>query len=226
MGSAKSIYSPRNGQALHWASSPEGGMGEAASPACPPEHEGPGSPSPWHQPARWGSRAANSEHLRPGQTQPPLPEQALSAPGRRTRYLWADGLRGAGTPLHGVFRNQWVEKPALNVPGCPYLLDLPSEVQAFNFDLHSTFGACVVSARVQPTAGAGLWVHTSSSSASGHTSRFKLQPPLDSIKVFFSLDRTWPGSNAWVRNKDKPWGRRSCNISKLIYNRSAFTLKR
>ena len=114
------------------------------SPACPLGQEGLGSPSPWHRPPHWGSRAANSEHLSPGQMQPPLPEQALSVLGRRTCYLQPDGLRGAGTLPHGVLRNQRVEKPALNIPGCPYLLDLPSEVQAFNFDLQSTFGACVV----------------------------------------------------------------------------------
>lgn len=34
-----------------------------------------------------------------------------------------------------------MENPALNIPGCPHLLDLPSKVQTFNFDLHGTFGA-------------------------------------------------------------------------------------
>lgn len=114
------------------------------SPVHPWGQQWLGSPSPWHQPSYWGSRAASSKHLSSGQMQPPLPEQALSVPGRRTCYLQPNKLRGAHTPPHVVLRNQWVEKPALNMLGCPYLLDLLSDVQEFNFDLHSTFGACMV----------------------------------------------------------------------------------
>lgn len=141
MGHAKSTYSLRKGQVVHRASSPKGGTGEAVSPTCPPGQEGPGSPSPWHWPACWGCRAANSEHLSPGQTWPPPSRTNLSAPGRRACYRQPEGLRGAGTLLQGDLRNQWVENPALNIPGCPHLLDLPSKVQTFNFDLHGTFGA-------------------------------------------------------------------------------------
>lgn len=105
----------------------------------PQGQEGPGSiqqgpnPTPWHQPASWESSAMNSEHLSPGQPWPPIPEQVLS-----------ERLRGGGTPPHSVLRNQWGEKAALKIPRCPYLLDFPSEVQAFHFGLHSTFGARMV----------------------------------------------------------------------------------
>jgi len=122
----KSIQSPRKGQVVHRASSPKGGTSEAVSPACPLGRERKGCPALWHRPARWGGRAANSEHLSPGQTWSPLPEQVLPAPGRRTHCPRPDRLGDAGTPPHRILRNQLVETPA-GEQGCGLRPALPRD---------------------------------------------------------------------------------------------------
>lgn len=203
--------------------------GKAVSPACPKGQEGTDSPSPWHQQlmGKWGRKFKGSQP-RPDLTSPSSANSASAGQGDVLQQ--PEGLRGAGTAPHGVLSNKQGGKAQTwrsTDPAVHNSMIWPLKCKHLPFTPTAPWvPAGFLAALVQPQAGKQSCGYTSSSSASRQGSPFKLQPPLDSIKQLFPLDRTWPRSNAWVRNKDKPRGRRSDDISKLIYSGSALTLKR
>lgn len=142
MGSTKSTYSSGEGQVLYSASSFKRGTGKVSSPACPKGQDGSGSPSPWHWPAH-GEVGQKIQRIS-AQARPDIPFQGKHCQCQAGGCA-ASSQRGSGglAPLHmGSFpMDGKATDLEVNIPSSPQLHDLPSQVQAFNFDPHSTLGA-------------------------------------------------------------------------------------
>lgn len=173
---------------------PQKWTGKAVSPACPEGQEGTGSPSPWQWPAH-GEVGQKIPRIS-AQARPDIPFQC-----KRCQCWAGDVLPAARGAQGGWHCSTWGPEQQtagkatdleVNIPSH----DLASEVQAFNFDPHSTLCPCMfpgapgtVTGCVQCQGNRAV-VSTSSSSASRQSCPLKLQPPLGSIKQLLSLDRT------------------------------------